>query len=386
MNEVHNLLIGYELNKKGSQIAYFDRETGQPVSVPAKVGTGMYVFPTTLCKIQGKDVWHFGIEADYFSAQRGGIPVEHFFDCLENEEPLLIDGVYREPYELLAIYLKSSLALLGGRDVVKAITCLAITTEKLSAALSSNIKKACKAMGLESDRLVLQDAMQSFYSYAYSQKNDMKARDIALFVFDEDSVSYHGLSANKNTRPALIHPEQREAVTLSPIENQRDEDFYAYAYAVLEKRIFSSVYITGEGFDTAWAKKSVPYLCKSGRHVFQGQNLYVRGACYGAYDKAESRHLREQLYLGEDLILTNVGMEMLVKGSPSYVPLIQAGINYFDSDREIELITGSEDELTFVIAGMDGRGRKQMKMVLTELPKRPAGATRLAVNVHCSDA
>lgn len=45
MNEVRNILVGFDFGEKVSQLCYYDRREGEPVSLPVKVGTGQYTFP-----------------------------------------------------------------------------------------------------------------------------------------------------------------------------------------------------------------------------------------------------------------------------------------------------------------------------------------------------
>ena len=40
MNEVRNIIVGFELGEKASQLCYYDRRTGGAVSLSMKVGTG----------------------------------------------------------------------------------------------------------------------------------------------------------------------------------------------------------------------------------------------------------------------------------------------------------------------------------------------------------
>ena len=44
MNEVRNIIVGFDLGEKVSQLCYYDRRAGEPVSLPMKVGTGQYTF------------------------------------------------------------------------------------------------------------------------------------------------------------------------------------------------------------------------------------------------------------------------------------------------------------------------------------------------------
>lgn len=50
MNEVRNILVGFDFGEKVSQLCYYDRREGEPVSLPVKVGTGQYTFPNVLSK------------------------------------------------------------------------------------------------------------------------------------------------------------------------------------------------------------------------------------------------------------------------------------------------------------------------------------------------
>ena len=50
LNEIRNIIIGFELGEKESQICYYDRKAGEAVSMALQVGTSQYTFPTILSK------------------------------------------------------------------------------------------------------------------------------------------------------------------------------------------------------------------------------------------------------------------------------------------------------------------------------------------------
>ena len=122
MNEARNVLIGYEFNKDHSQICYWDRKAGEPISIPTKVGTNLFTFPTALCKMEGKEEWHFGLEAEYFGNQPGGISVENLYEVCRGTEDVTVDGMVKTPDELLSVFIWESLAMLGLRDILKSIS------------------------------------------------------------------------------------------------------------------------------------------------------------------------------------------------------------------------------------------------------------------------
>ena len=56
MNEVRNIIVGFDFGEKVSQLCYYDRREGEPVSLAMKVGTGQYTFPNCLSKKPGEGV------------------------------------------------------------------------------------------------------------------------------------------------------------------------------------------------------------------------------------------------------------------------------------------------------------------------------------------
>ena len=106
MNETRNIIAGLELGKEFSQICYYDRKEKEPVSISVKTGSNQYTFSTRLSKRPRTEVWHFGMEADYFSMHEGEIPVDNLLEIWAQGEPVEIDGGWYRPEELLEIYLK----------------------------------------------------------------------------------------------------------------------------------------------------------------------------------------------------------------------------------------------------------------------------------------
>ena len=85
------------------------------------------------------------------------------------------------------------------------------------------------------------------------------------------------------------------------------------------------------------------------------------------------------MYLSPSLIQNNVAMEMLVNGSPKTYPLVEAGKNWYEIHRELELILDEKEDLEFVVTPMEGGSKTRFSMKLPGLPKRPNKTTRLKI-------
>ena len=191
MNEVRNIIVGFDLGEKVSQLCYYDRKEGEPVSLPMKVGSGQYTFPNCLSKKPGEEEWHFGLEVEYFVSQQEEIYLDNLYELCSNERTVTVDGKERQTGELLGIFIGSALRILGVPDPIKSISGLMITTPKLTKAMVENIRIACEYMGFSRKRCFLQDYEESFYYHTLYQKMEIWSRNVALFTFDQEIGRAH---------------------------------------------------------------------------------------------------------------------------------------------------------------------------------------------------
>ena len=70
MNEVRNIIVGFELGETTSQLCYYDRSEKEPISLAVKAGTSQFTFPTCLSKKPGEEVYHYGVEAEFRGSTR----------------------------------------------------------------------------------------------------------------------------------------------------------------------------------------------------------------------------------------------------------------------------------------------------------------------------
>lgn len=381
MNETRNIMVGLEIGKSQSQICYYDRREKEPISISVKAGSNQYLFPTLLSKKTGEEVWHYGIEAEYFARQEGETAFSGLLGLFQSEEPVLVEGIERKPAELLELYLKGCISLLGTAEPARQIKAVMITVPRLNGAMVRNFYQAGKRLGFSRKQLFLQDYDESFYYYVMHHRRDNWNRKIGWFLFEGNQVSFARLVMDNQRRPVTAYIEHGITAELSVDPAERDEDFYRLISRSCGTDHYSSIYMVGDGYDQEWAVRSTPFLCKKQRHVFYGNNLYVKGACYGAMEKCEEGSLKGYLYLSPSLVRSNVSMEMSVGGSMKTFPFVEAGKNWYEIHTEAELILDEREDLEFIVTPMEGGGRTRCSMKLPGLPKRPNKTTRLRVCV-----
>ncbi|MGI6007597.1 MAG: DUF5716 family protein [Ruminococcus sp.] len=382
MNEVRNIIVGFEMGERTSQICYYDRTEGEPVSLSVKAGQSQYTFPTCISKKPGEEVYHYGVEAEYFASQRDEILIDRLFECCLSREKVQVEDQLIEPARLAAVFLSQALGMLGANNLLKNISGIMVTVPRLNKPLVDNLKEAFRILNFPAGRCFLQNYDESFYYYTIAQKPEFWSRKVGLFTFEGDEAAFRCLAVDRKTRPATASVKAGKRMTLNSAWDERDADFCRLIQESFGNDIYSGAFLVGSGFDREWAVRSIPLLCKNQRHVFYGNNLYCKGACYGAKEKVEGRLVKDLVYQGEDVVTAMLGMEMLVSGVHSYYSLAEPGIHWYEAKKEFEILLENTRELVFMAGEPKSPQLKRYSMDLPGLPERPPKATRLKICVE----
>ncbi len=375
-------IIGIELDRSGTQICIYDRAAEDAVNVPVKDGSDQYIFPTLLCMVPSDDSWYYGIEAEYFAEQKNGVLIDQLYDLCADGTTVWAEGREYTGPQLLAVFLEKSLTLAGISRPSEEIASVVITVPKLTRFFVKAIREAYETLGISRDRGFLQDYRESFFVHTLFQKQDMWARKNGLFEFRNGQVYYSELELNFRTKPVTAYVNRKGAAELKGNAQQKDQQLAGFVKKCLGEDLYSGIYFVGGEFNTAWAKETVKLLKRGQRKAFAGTNLFVKGAAMAAMEKLEEKRLKGFLYVGSDLVRSNISMELQVQGIMTNVPLVAAGVNWYEASADFEIILNQLEELTFLVSRMNEKSRKKLVMPLPGLPRRPAGCTRLRLHLE----
>ena len=210
-----------------------------------------------------------------------------------------------------------------------------------------------------------------------NQPQELWAFQTLLCEYKEDSIRAKRMITNKNTEPVSVFMETQDypflRMDLMPgtdaLRRERmermDRELLDIARQECQGNLISSVYLIGDGYSEEWMKESLKYLCR-GRRVFQGTNLYSKGACYGMLERLSPGEIGAgYVFLGDDKLKSNVGMRVLRRGEDSYYALLDAGVNWFDTGSTGEFYLRGENVLELVITPLDG-GEPRLEQMLLE--------------------
>ncbi len=374
------------MNRDGSQLCYYDKTSGEAVSVPVKTGSEQLSFPTLLCVVPADGSWYYGLEARYFAEQKNGILIDQLFDLCADGTSVWIEGIEYTGPELLAIFLEKTLTMVGVTNPSRQISCLMLTVPRLTRYFVKAIRQAYEQLGIARNRGYLQDYKESFFVHTLYQRQDVWARKVGLFQFRKGKVAFSEMEMNLRTKPMAAYVNDKGTAVLKGTAEQKDQQFVEFIRESLGEDLYSGIFLMGEEFDQTWAKESVRLLCKGQRKVFGGSNLFAKGAALSAREKVEEKHLKGFLYVGSDLVRYNIHMEMLVQGVLTLYPLISAGVNWYETGTDFEVILDQMEELSFLVSRMNEKARKKLVMPLPGLPERPNRTTRLKVHMEYESA
>ena len=386
------LIVGYDLGNEFCQISFAASGSSEAETLSQVAGAQVYNIPTVLCKRYGTNQWLYGREA--LRSSQEGVLVENLLSMAWDGEPVVIDGESFDPVALLAIFFKRSLGLLpqaGPKLGAIMITCGLLDTRSVEV-----LTRMVESSRLKAGRIAFQSYEESFYSYMLRQPRELWGHDAVLFDYRRGGIRSLRMESNRRTTPIVTFIEERKhsfPEYALPLRGEEDGErnltperqkeleaaFLKIAQEVCGKGNVGSVFLIGDGFSGDWMKDSLRYLCK-GRRVFQGNNLFSKGACCGMQERIEPGEMGSaHVFLGGDKLKSNIGMKVFRQGAESYCALLDAGSNWYEAEQEMEVYLQEGNELALIVSPLvrSETGEKNGRTIRIVLEGLPGNMARL---------
>lgn len=386
------LLVGVDLCRDYTQLACWNERAGEPDSIGTR--GEKYLIPTRLAVRQGSRDWVIGEEAVRLIELEEAIDAGALLEKAGQETVTEILTVEFTPTALLERYFRKLLNLIRREYPEGKIACLVVSLEEEMGRARNGrngllretaIRQALTGLGLEAERIQIQSHMTSFLYYMLGQKKELWKNDVALFDFQREGLRYAQLSVNSRVQPMVATVTERDLSDILKTEMvSRDPEmagiaFQEAAQTALYRKVISSVYATGRGFEGEWVDAGLASLA-AGRKVFKGQNLFARGACYFAhFCQIHPVPEKQILFLGEEHTSSEWSMEVYRDGQIRRLVLMQAAKRWeearcrwdfiLDDTEKLELqvrdfVTGKSQPLLVELEGLPLRARKQTRIRL----------------------
>jgi len=272
------------------------------------------------------------------------------------------------------------------------ISRLVFTVPELNVDIGRMLKGIGQRVGISKSHIYVQDYKESFCNYMLYQPKELWQYEAALFHCDRHEVKAYMLrkirTGNFITVDEVAKAKMEELSAVYPVLNvdrarEADVQFRQFIQGVFEKKLVSSVFLVGEGFENSWYPLSLKVLC-NGRRAFTGNNLYSRGACYTAYKKA-SDYKESFVYLDETMIMDQICLKLRMQGKDKWYPLVPWGVRWYEADSQCEILLENADDIEIHIESLAGAEMRVERIPLYGLPKRTNYTLRLQVKVMLLD-
>lgn len=384
------LIVGLALGGEDCQMSYISDQEAEAQSLSYSGVPEEINMPVVLTKRNRVNQWFYGAEAKQYSEDNGTVLIDNLFEHAVNGEVFSLEEREYDYKKLLALFVKRALNAVNSVGGIDKTECLVITCDELTQGALRTLDEIKTGLHLKNTRIETISYAEAFYAYAVRQPAELWSHSSVLIRQEKSKLVSYVLSSNKNTKPIAVNVERKEfefADMQTLIEEKAydtlDSAFMHILPEILGNITVDSVYLCGQAFVEDWMKDSLKYLCKN-RRVFLGDNLFSKGAAYCLAEKYHPTMLSDTyIYLGEDKVKINIGMDILSKGKKTYWALLDAGVSFFDADVTFEFYMNNCKEVDFMITPI--MGEKVMK-VSVKTPEAEDRVLRAQCYISFKDA
>lgn len=386
-------IVGYDLNDSMSQISYFELNTSVPETIASDAEEERLGIPTVLSKRKGVAQWEFGNAAIKAAELGTATLVSQLMSFASAGAKMEIEGEAYDATDLLILFVRRSLNLLSMIMSPSDVEYMIFTVASLEGRLVDIVEKIASGMPVPREKIIIQTYEESIYYYLLHQPQDLWERDVAVFDYSGPHLKAYELWMNRATEPVVAFVDRtdfndikmpkymmKEEESMEKAD-RLDEMILQLAHDYFGGKTVGTVFLLGEGFEGNWCNKTLKFMCL-GKRVFQGRNMYSKGACYCGKDKAQPCDLnRDYVFLGPDKLKFNLGLKMYVAGEEEYIAVADAGENWYDSGVNYDVVLGNARSIPLIMTPLDGKGAETIEVELSGLPDRPPKASRLRLTV-----
>ena len=397
-SQPRSFVLGYDLGEKVSQISFLASDADMPETLSVLAGSELYNIPTVLCKRQSVNQWFYGKEAVRHIEEGDGYPVENLIGAAKEGKPVMVGDTEYDPIALLTLFVKRSLSLLSMELSLDNVDSIMFTVRSLDHRMVQVLNAVTSALELKTSNIFYQSHEESFYNYMLYQPEDLTHHTIIACDYDLEDLSVYEMTLNYNTKPVVATIDvsrfddlylgkegfPKDAALFHKTCEKLDDEFLTIMQKICGEKVISTIFLLGDGFHEKWTKRSLEFLCRT-RRVFQGNNLFSKGASIAARERIrESANTGKFVFLGEDKLKSNLGMKLLKCGTEVYYALLDAGANWYEASESLDIIMDPSGILNIEVTPLTGKMPKIVQLYLDGLEKRPNGTTRLRLNLSMS--
>lgn len=346
-----------------------------------------FLIPTMVCKKKGENAWLIGEDAYRTALFGAGSMVDKLVKLVNKEGTATIEGIMYTAREMLKTYLEQILDIPRRRTGIQEIYSLVFTIREADPKLMDILMELAEEMGIPRERVHILNHTEAFLFYVLSQKPDIWSNQVCAFDLVDHGLHYYEFSVIRGRRPQVVevtHEALEEGFSLEILETPSgerlaDRILSTCAARMMNKKVISSVFLTGKGFENPhWPEEFLRFVC-SKRRVFGGQNLFSKGAAFVAFDRLQQTSAYPYICICEGRIRSQVSMNVQYEGRMRQLVIASAGSNWYETKAAVTFVLDGTDSVDFLVTPVGSTTPVKHSIALNEFPKRPNKTTKVEV-------
>ncbi len=243
------------------------------------------------------------------------------------------------------------------------------------------------------DQISVISHTESFVHYILHQDKNLYNRLVGMFELSNQCLYYYEMQVSRGSRKYVMAASeaQEEAFNLDILKTSSgskiaDRILTSLAERNLNKKSFSSVFLTGRGFaNTDFAPNFMSYICKGRRGCIEA-HVFAIGAMELSKLLAKGEK-EEYTILCDTRVSCDVAVRVVQKEREQRLSIVHAGDTWGGRSENFEMILDRQNYVDFQLTPMVGGQRPaQLRMMLTGFPERENRCTRISMETRFLDA
>ncbi len=385
--EKRGLIIGIDYTGKYCQASYYSRRHERPESIAYGGETLRYLIPTALCFDHETKDWVIGQPAIEYAERTGERLYKDFLENVFLGGIAAVNGQEYSYTQLLAVFIGKIIELTQTATSVMGVENITINMRRVTLETKQVISDVFRLLRIPVEKVKLQTCAESFAYYLLNEDPSIWQKGSVLFDFTADGFYEKVLTVTRNGEDHLVYISERTHTadySMNDMGNavlveQMDERLLALYEEIAEESRLSSVYFTGEGFNSTWFGKTLRRVSETNR-AFKGNNLYAKGACLAGLLRAE-RPGKDYNIVCAGRTKNTISVEAKHKDETLLLNLSRAPKDWYDAGMKMDFIVDEPDKIRFFVTSLLDHTRSSFDIDISQIPRRPHKATRIEIEL-----
>lgn len=374
-------ILGIDISDISTSLAYYNEEK-------------IYKYPSVICKDKDTGKWLVGEEAYESLLACSGTISDKLLSMTKKNHFTHIDGIKYYGIDLLQIYL----SILIDRSLENGNMAypekIVVVIPSISADLVDKILTCFINLGYLRNNILVISRAESLIYYTLSQSKEIWNNQVALFDLSNQNFVYYELKIQRNARNSIIYVDSKkmeESINIDLLNNAAgaklaDKILTDTAKELIGKKLFSSILLTGKGFEkTDWASDFLSFAANR-RKIFYEADIFARGASIKAVELFNNKPLFNMTCICDGRMDMSVGINIEKDNKISELSLLRAGDTWYNRASKFRFIADAVSEIELLITPIEKRRKRIVRLNLDFLPIRPNKARRIDIKTSFKDA